>query len=210
MTEETAPRRSRGRPPGSSRAEIERAAIGLFLAHGYAGTSLAMITGACGISKTSFFRYYPSKAQIIWSAFDEHTRALRALLERADPEVPLLRSVRHAVVEALRGSIDAEGLWMRRFIILDSSPELRAEESLHWDSWADVIAERIADRTGTGPHALVPASIGGALQAAFLATLRTQRDAPDPAATVLRALEDDLAPLCDVLQSWLDAGRAAA
>ena len=45
MTDST--RLQRGRPAGSSREEIERESIELFLENGYESTTLAMITAAC-------------------------------------------------------------------------------------------------------------------------------------------------------------------
>lgn len=163
-----------------------------------------MIAGASGVSRTTFFRYYHSKAEIIWAAFDRHTQHLHMLLE-ADPGTePAMTVVRRCVVEALRDSADDEGIWMRRFQILDSSPDLRSEESAHWISWAAAIAEHVARRTATDPRSVVPQSIGGAVQAAFLAVLRSWIAVPDPSAALLPELDEELVPLCDLFQGWLD------
>ncbi|MFF2405920.1 TetR family transcriptional regulator [Streptomyces sp. NPDC058092] len=197
-------RRPRGRPPASSREKIEVEAIELFLRHGYAGTSIAMITEACGVGRTTFFRYFDSKSQIIWSAFDDHTRRLRELLARAEPDAPALTVIRACVVEALRDSVDERGIWLKRFTILDTSAELRSEESAQWLSWARAVAGYVAHRTGADPDGIVPAGIGGAVQAAFLATLRSWQGTEDPPDRLLHRMDMGLAPLCDVLQEWLD------
>lgn len=199
-------KRGRGRPPVSSREEVEAVAVGLFLAHGYAGTGLAAITEAAGVSRTTFFRYFPSKSAIVWSAFDDHTARLRRLLAEAGDGEPVMTAVRTRVVEALRASVDERGIWMRRFVILDESPELRAEESAQWISWAEAVAEYVAGRVGEDKGAVRPASIGGAVQAAFLATLRGWKTSTAPAPELLRSLERELVPLCDVLQGWIDQG----
>ncbi|MFJ1649545.1 TetR family transcriptional regulator [Streptomyces sp. NPDC088258] len=190
----------------SSREEVEAVAVGLFLEHGYAGTSLAAITGGAGVSRTTFFRYFPSKSGIIWSAFEEHTARLRGLLAAAgtDADEPVMTVVRSCVVEALRASVDDRGIWMKRFVILDESPELRAEESAQWISWAEAVAAYVAARLGSDRDALRPASIGGAVQAAFLATLRGWKDSSAPAPELIRALDSELAALCEVLQRWID------
>ncbi|MPY48147.1 acyl-CoA-like ligand-binding transcription factor [Streptomyces acidicola] len=200
----TQARRPRGRPPLSSREKVEAVAIELFLEHGYSGTSLATIIEACGVSKTTFFRYFASKSEIIWYAFDTHTRHLRRLLAEADSSEPAMTVVRTCVVDALRASIDERGIWMKRFIILDGSPELRPEGSTQWTSWADAVSEYVAGRLGVSERGLVPASIGGAVQAAYLATLRGWQTSSKPVSELLLELEADLAPLCDVLQGWLD------
>ncbi|RDG37401.1 acyl-CoA-like ligand-binding transcription factor [Streptomyces corynorhini] len=202
--------RGRGRPPVSSREEVEAVAIGLFLEHGYAATSLAAITAASGVSRTTFFRYFPSKSWIIWSAFEEHTGRLRRLLADAGTGTaeraaePVMTVVRTCVVESLRASVDDRGIWMKRFVILDESLELRAEESAQWIGWAEAVAEYVAARLDAGKDDLVPASVGGAVQAAFLATLRGWKTSPAPAPELLRGLDEALATLCEVLQGWID------
>ncbi|MEU2733790.1 TetR family transcriptional regulator [Streptomyces griseoviridis] len=196
--------RGRGRPPVSSREEVEAVAVDLFLAHGYAATGISAITAAAGVSRSTFFRYFPSKSGVVWSAFDDHTERLRGLLARAEADRPVMTVVRTCVVEALRASVDDRRIWMKRFVILDESPELRAEESAQWISWAEAVAEYVADRLGEDSAGLRPASIGGAVQAAFLAALRSWKTATASAPELLRELDRDLVPLCDVLQGWID------
>jgi AcrR family transcriptional regulator len=204
------PRAPRGRPARSSRAEIERRSIDLFLENGYEATTLAMISSACGISRTSFFRYYSSKAEIVWWAFDAHTRTLRDLLAAGSPASETMRVVRGSVVAALAASMDPEGIWMKRFRVLDSSPELRSEESAHWISWAAVVAEFVAERHRLAAGDVIPQSIGGAVQAAFLAVLRGWSSLERPTAALLADLDEQLAPLCEVLQRWLHDGNSVA
>jgi AcrR family transcriptional regulator len=163
-----------------------------------------MITQACGISRTSFFRYYSSKAEVVWWAFDVHTRMLRELLSAASPADHVMRVVRESAVEGLRRSIDAEGIWMKRFRILDSSAELQSEESAHWISWAGVVAEFVARRNALEVGDVIPQSVGGAVQAAFLAVLRSWTDVDTLTPGLLDELNAKLTPLCDVLQRWLD------
>lgn len=194
----------RGRPQASSREQVEAAAIELFLDRGYTRTGIATIAETCGISKTTFFRYYPSKSAIVWSAFDDHIGHLERALAEASAEVPTMIAVRSGIVAALRASIDQGGIWMKRFRILDNTPELRAEESEHWLTWANVVARFVAGRLGDRPGRLVPASVGGAVQAAFLAVLREWLDLPEPGVALLPHLDAALTPLCAVLQNWLD------
>ncbi|MGW9132930.1 TetR/AcrR family transcriptional regulator [Streptomyces sp. NPDC055681] len=198
-------RRGRGRPPAASREQVEAAALDLFLSQGYGATGIAEIAAASGISRTTFFRHFSSKSAIVWSAFDDHTRTLSRLLAEADDTAPVMAVVRACIVEALRRSVDEQGIWLRRFVVLDSSADLRAEALAHWVSWADAVADYVAARTGGSGEDLRPASIGGAMQAAFLAALRGWRTTSRPAPELLAALDQDLVPLCEVLQGWLDA-----
>jgi TetR/AcrR family transcriptional repressor of mexJK operon len=48
----------------AKRDQIRSAAAGLFLAHGFAGTSMDAVTLAAGISKETLYRYYENKASL--------------------------------------------------------------------------------------------------------------------------------------------------
>ncbi|NGP09025.1 TetR family transcriptional regulator [Rhodococcus sp. 14C212] len=194
----------RGRPPASSRARVEAAAFDLFLDRGYAATGLADIAAAAGISKTTFFRYYPTKGALIWAAFEEHTRYLQRVLARAPEDVPVMEVVRAGVVEAVAAGIDEEGVWSKRFRILEASDELQAEGAQRWLTWAEVVATFVAGRIGDRPAAVVPASIGGAVQAAVLAVVREWMRRPASRGELPAELGAALAPLCRSLQGWLE------
>jgi AcrR family transcriptional regulator len=199
------PRRPRGRPTVSTREEIERVAMGLFLADGYEATTIQDIAEACGVSRSSVFRYWGSKAEIVWAVFDVHTKRLGTLLSADESGDETMSIVRRWVVENMRLSTEDSGLYMERFAVLDSTPELRSEESAHWISWAGTVAAFVATRYGFSQSAVVPQSIGGAVQAAFLTVLRQWLEVQDPAeGSLMPAIDAALRPLCSLLQHWLD------
>jgi AcrR family transcriptional regulator len=66
---------------------LEEAAGELFLERGYAATSVADITQRAGVSRSTFFNYFPAKADLLWAAFDERVDRLRAGLPAA-PDRP--------------------------------------------------------------------------------------------------------------------------
>lgn len=201
--ETPAPRR--GRPPASSREEIETVAIDLFLRKGFEDTTLAEITAAAGVSKTSFFRYFPSKGSIIWWRFDEFTAGFAELLEAAvGAEGATLDLVRGCIIGALERVIDPEGLWMQRFRVLEGSTELRSEESEQWIAWSEHVASFVARRHGFATGDVAPQGIAGGVHGAYVAMLRRWLDVENPTAALLPELDRELQPLCRVLQSWLD------
>lgn len=206
--ESPAPRR--GRPPASSREEIETVAIDLFLRKGFEETTLAEITAGAGVSKTSFFRYFPSKGSIIWWRFDEFTAGFADLLEQAVPaEGATLDLVRGCIVGALEKVIDAEGLWMQRFRVLDESTELRSGESEQWAAWTEHVASFVARRHGFATGDVAPQAIAGGVHGAYVAMLRRWLLVENPSGELLPDLDRELRPLCRVLQSWLDETPAA-
>ncbi|WP_435744502.1 TetR/AcrR family transcriptional regulator [Microbacterium sp. PMB16] len=60
-----------GRPRASSRETLAEAACELFLERGYDATSVADITQRAGVSRSSFFNYFTSKSDVLWSGVDE-------------------------------------------------------------------------------------------------------------------------------------------
>lgn len=76
-----------GRPRASSRGTIAEAASELFLEQGYEATSVADITQRAGVGRSSFFNYFSSKADVLWSGLDE--RIDRAEMALSDTDAPV-------------------------------------------------------------------------------------------------------------------------
>ena len=194
----------RGRPQVSSRAQVEAAALELFRDRGYSETSIMDIVAAAGISKTTFFRYFPNKAALVWSLLQEGTRNLHCALDAAAEDVPAMEAIRAAVLDSGRPLLDDEGIWNAQFRILDTSPELQAEGAQRWSAWAEVVARFVASRIGARPTAVVPAGVGGAVQSVVLAVLRESVEVPGSGSDLLSALDKSLASLGRSLQQWID------
>ena len=58
-----------GRPPVTSRAELERIALDLFIRQGFTETTLDDIAAAAGIARRTFFGYFSSKNDVVWGDF---------------------------------------------------------------------------------------------------------------------------------------------
>ncbi|MGU3586718.1 TetR family transcriptional regulator [Rhodococcus sp. C26F] len=188
----------------SSRAQVESAAFELFRDRGYSQTSIMDIVAAAGISKTTFFRYFPNKAALVWSLLQEGTRDLHSALDTVPEDVPVMEAIRAAVLDSGAPLLDDAGLWRAQFRILDTSPELQAEGAQRWSAWAEVVAEFVASRIGARPTAVVPAGVGGAVQSVVLALLRESVEVPASGGELLSALDKSLASLGRSLQQWID------
>src|SRR5436305_12477429 len=73
-----------GRPPVTTRLEIERVAFGLFAERGFDETTVEDIAAAAGISRRTFFRYFAAKNDVVWGEFDAGLRHLAETLDTAD------------------------------------------------------------------------------------------------------------------------------
>jgi len=198
--------RGRGRPAVSSRAHIEDVAMRLFAENGYAATTVPMIAEASGVGRATVFRYWGSKSEIVWAEFDQHIERLANLLDgETSSGERTLDIVQRSVVANLGRSIEDSSVWLERFALVDESEELRSEEARRWADWAAAVAGFVARRHGYGPAAVVPQTIGGAVQGAFLAVLRSRRSHDDfSAESVLPDLDRTLASVTRPLQEWLD------
>jgi AcrR family transcriptional regulator len=66
---------------GEKRAAIVEEAAKLFAARGFDGASLADLAAACGMSKSLFYHYYPSKEQILFAVMDGHMEDLLTAID---------------------------------------------------------------------------------------------------------------------------------
>src|SRR5215470_20431012 len=102
-----------GRRRVTSQAELEHVAFELFEANGFEQTTVEDIAMAAGIGRRTFFRYFPSKNDIPWGAFETELERMRARLKACPPEVPLMDAIRVAVVDFNRIAPEQIG-WHRR------------------------------------------------------------------------------------------------
>ena len=180
-----------GRRPSTSRAELERVAFGLFAAKGFDDTAVDDIAAAAGIARRTFFRYYPSKNDLVWGDFDAELERFRAWFAAVPAGEPVLAAVRRAVGDFNALPDDAAVVAHReRMGLILEVPTLRAASTLRFVQWREVIAAFVADRTGGSATDLLPVTVGhtalGATLAAYEQWLR------DPAARLEVLLDQAL------------------
>jgi AcrR family transcriptional regulator len=116
---------------------IKSVALDLFIEDGYDRTRVEDIAAATGISRRSFFRYFKSKEDIVFSwTDDEALMAWPLLLECAAREEPL-NALRRAFLKlAARDAPDLEHV-RRLMSVIFSTPSLRGrlhEEASRWQT----------------------------------------------------------------------------
>ena len=145
-----------GRPAVTSRAELERRALELFVARGFDATTVDDVAAAAGISRRTFFRYFASKNDAVWGDFDDGLAGLREQLAGADPQQPLLEALREAVL-AFNRFDPVELPWHRqRMALILTVPALQAHSTLRYAAWRQVVADFAGRRLGEPPHTLLP------------------------------------------------------
>lgn len=152
----------RGRPPGTSAREFEVISLRLFTEYGFDDTTVERIAAAAGVSRRTFFRYFDSKADVLWHAFDGEVRALRAAFTAVPSAEPLMTAIRHAVVGVNRYRAEDVPELRTRMNLIASVPALAASAAHHYDAWERAVSDFAASRLGQPADSLYPLAIGRA------------------------------------------------
>ena len=183
----------RGRPRGTSARELELISLRMFTEQGFDDTTVERIAAAAGVSKRTFFRYFDSKADVLWHAFDGEVLSLRAAFAAVPPQAPLMAAIRQVVVGV--NSYRAEDVpeLRTRMHLIGSVPALQASAAQHYDDWERAVSEFAAARLGQPAGSLYPLAIGRATLAVCRSAYDRWTDRADADLTVyldqaLRAL----------------------
>jgi mycofactocin system transcriptional regulator len=166
---ETAESRRRGRPRSTTREEIARVALKLFLERGFEETTMDDVAAAVGVGRRTVFRYYASKNDLVWGDFDQVLDRIRHDLDAADQSRPIMTVVREAAVSS---NTYPDGLLdelRTRLTLIQTAPALQAHSQLRYAEWRKVIATYVAGRLGCDVDDLRPLAIGHAALAASTA-----------------------------------------
>jgi TetR/AcrR family transcriptional regulator, regulator of mycofactocin system len=167
-----------GRRRATSRAELEQAAFTLFAARGFDAITVDEIAAAAGIGRRTFFRYFPSKNDIPWGAFEDELERMRVRLKACPPEVPLMDAIRVALIDFNRVAPAQVPLHRRRMELILRVPALLAHSTLRFTAWREVVAEFVAERTSRRPDDLAPQTIAHAVLGVTVAAYEHWLDDP--------------------------------
>jgi AcrR family transcriptional regulator len=175
----------------SARDRLAEAAFALFGERGYEQTSIDDITERAGLGRTTFFRHYRSKEDVI---FPDHDRLLEQIAERlrTSSDGTALVAVSDAVRLVLRHYIAEGELARRRYAITSTVPALRDREIASVARYQRLFREFIAGWMGDPgePASLRAELMAAAVVAAHNHVLRRwlRGESPDPLAEVDQAL----------------------
>jgi mycofactocin system transcriptional regulator len=149
-----------GRPPVTSRADLERIALDLFIRHGFTETTLDDIAAAAGIARRTFFGYYSSKNDVVWGDFDALLRGMEEWLAARRADRPLLATLTEAVVRFNDLPAEAVPAHRQRMALILHTPALQAHSTLRYTDWRGVVARFAARHLGQPVDALPPQLVG--------------------------------------------------
>jgi AcrR family transcriptional regulator len=143
----------RERKKERTRDLLVREAIRLFAAQGFDRTSVEEIAAAADVSPRTFFRYFPTKADVVFADLPARFALLRTTVEGDRPVHAGVRSV-------LAGTLDALGrdaaLFAARNRLVLEHPQLRMRLLEFFAAAEAVVADAYARQADLSPGSLGP------------------------------------------------------
>jgi AcrR family transcriptional regulator len=141
----------RERKKQKTRGAIQREAMRLFQEQGYDATTVEQIAEAAEVSQSTFFRYFPTKEDVV--LLDDYDPLIARLISERPQDEPAAAAVRGAILEALRITFaEDEKLIRDRIGFMLSVPAIRAKMYEQSTATQDVFSAMLAGRTGRDPE----------------------------------------------------------
>lgn len=173
MSDEGTPRAGlRERHRLRTAAQLEDAALALFVERGFDATTVDDIAAAAEVSRRTFFRYYRSKEDVLLSDHPRRLGQLRQALAARPPAESPLTALRHALM-SLSGSYEEDRpRLLLRAKVMRGTPSLQGRSLVLQRDWEQAVAEMVAERLGVDPRrdlrpAVVAATTLAAARAAW-------------------------------------------
>ncbi|MGN6124959.1 MAG: TetR family transcriptional regulator [Humibacter sp.] len=183
----------RGRPVEVQPDQIALAALRLFDERGYAAVSMDDVARATGVSRRTVFRYFPRKADLVWSGAAEAQTDIRAALAETPDDASTIDAVRAAYARALDFPMEQWEATRRRLLLIQGHPALYETVRGQLDEQRALLLSFIAEREGLAPGSLRAYVLTDALSAASFSALVWWASAGDerpPAEVVDAALAE--------------------
>jgi AcrR family transcriptional regulator len=193
----------RERKKARTRASIREHALRLFSEQGYSATTIEQITTAAEVSPATFFRYFPTKEDVVLQDdFDIITlEEVRAQPPELNP-IAAFRAAAAAVRNRMTDEDMAEFTMTTRLTLM--TPEVRARAIDELSRTTDVIAAAIADRLGRSPGDFAIRNMAGAIVGVIMTAAIPQYSAESDSAGAAEA--DQVWSRIDAALAHLEAG----
>jgi AcrR family transcriptional regulator len=164
----------RERKKAQTRRSIQEHALRLFAEQGYDATTVKQIAAAASVSHMTFFRYFPTKEDVVLS--DEYDPMLEQLIKDRPADEAVGDSIQAAIAKAFELVYAADrATILERVRLLLSTPALRARL---WENQLNtqLMFERALQGRGTDPFEV--RVLAGACLAALTAAIVAWAESP--------------------------------
>jgi len=172
MSDAVAPLRPAGlreRKKARTRAAIREHALRLFREQGYPATTVEQIADAAEVSPATFFRYFPTKEDVVLQ--DDFDIVTLAALEAQPAGLSPIAAFRAAAAATMAALTPEDMEHFRETTQLTMAvPELRARAIDEFTRTIEVISAAIAARAGRDPDDFAARNMAGAIIGVIMAS----------------------------------------
>jgi AcrR family transcriptional regulator len=154
-----------------ARRRIEAIALDLFARNGFDDTTVEQIAAACDISPRTFFRYFPTKDEVIFAEIDDELKLLCDYIRSRPAGERPYATIREACIRLASDYEQKRERIVARSRFVRMNPRLSAHAGRLSVMWTDTVTEVIAERhpDQTDHTSRLVASVGSA---ALVAAIR--------------------------------------
>jgi AcrR family transcriptional regulator len=145
----------------NARERLERAALALFAEHGYDATTVAEIADRAGLTKSTFFRHFADKREVLFGGQDTLIELFSTAIRSAAPSATTAGCVAAALESAaVAFTPERHDLADRRRSVIAANPELHERELLKRARLSSAVADALRSRGVDETTARLAAEIG--------------------------------------------------
>jgi AcrR family transcriptional regulator len=134
----------RERKRAATRLKVLSVALRLFEARGFDDTTVDEIAAAAEVAPRTFFRYFPTKVDVLFADHPEEIAMLRDALAARSPDETVIDAVRRAVLAGIGKAVADPSRFLTRSRLVASVPAANAHSRYLDSKFEDVIAEAVA------------------------------------------------------------------
>ncbi|MEV1130500.1 TetR/AcrR family transcriptional regulator [Agromyces sp. NPDC049794] len=163
--------RTRGRPRVGDPDTISAIALGLMTRDGWAPTTMDGIAQASGISTPTLFRYFPSKASVLWHGMDENAERFRTEFTRRIQHPSSLDTIFDSYLAMLLSDPCRLRLIKARIAIMERDQDASAASWSKFEEWRRLVTGFVAIVRDESEDALEVRIQGAAMWSALSSAL---------------------------------------
>lgn len=177
----------RSRARQAVKTQVAEIGLELFLTDGFERTTTDQIAKAAGMSRATFFRYFPTKEDVVLTLVEDLAEQTREALIRRPADEPVWTALRHALEPPVREQAKDLGAALQTARVIVESPSIRARlqernrrrRELLLPEVARRITPAVASRPDPAASALIASALS-CLDAAIEAWVREEGRLPLP------------------------------
>jgi AcrR family transcriptional regulator len=145
----------------NARERLERAALALFIENGYDATTVAEIADRAGLTKSTFFRHFADKREVLFGGQDMLTQLFSEAIRAAPPAATTVDCLAAALESAaVAFTPDRHDLAPQRRAVIAANSELQERELLKRARFAAAMADALRERGVGDVAARLSAEVG--------------------------------------------------